>query len=116
MATEANTARRDEWERAFKKLTELNRRLEQAQPHERDQLERAVAEQEEDLLDTPAPSFSAVLSKLYVLWDGQLFGIDAETEAKRLILEDLEDLIRSGAELLVSDIETVPVPVGWPQL
>lgn len=104
MATNANTAPREDWERAFRKLTELNQNLLQAPERDREKIERAIADQEEDVLDTPAPSFSAVVNKLYLLWDAQLMSIDPETEAKRLILEDLERLIVEGAHLLVTDV------------
>lgn len=101
MAVDASTARRASWERAIKNLATLNQQLDEAQPAEqRDVLERAIAAQEEDLLDTPSPSFTAVITKLELLWSEQLIGLDPETEAKRLILEDLSDLIAESRQLL----------------
>jgi hypothetical protein len=100
MASNATNARTAEWERAFSKLTELNHALIAAPEKDRAQIERAVAAQEEDVLDTPAPSFSAVLSKLYLLWYADLEGLDPEAEAKRLLLEDMEYPIGEGSSLL----------------
>jgi hypothetical protein len=100
MASNATTARHEEWKRSFTKLTELNEKLDQCQPHERDALERAIADQEEDILDTPAPSFSALRIKLELLFEGQLEGLDSEAEHRRLLLEDLGDLIAETRELI----------------
>lgn len=112
MATDATKALRQEWECAFNKLAELNQSLAAAPDADRDALERAIADQEADVLDTPAPSFSAVVTKLYLLWNGELEGLDPDSESKRLILEDLEGLIRQCAELLVMDAQDQPQP-GW---
>lgn len=100
MADNATTERRAAWERAMRNYENMNQKLIEAPAKDRDALERAIADQEEDLLDTPAPSISAVVRKLYWLWDGQLFGIDPETEARRLILEDLETLVAETTALL----------------
>jgi hypothetical protein len=100
MAPNATTARHQEWKRSFTRLTELNQKLDQCQPNEREALERAIADQEDDLLDTPAPSFGALLTKLELLFDGQLEGFDAEAEHRRLVIEDLSDLIAETRVLL----------------
>ena len=100
MATNATTARRELWERALNNLTELNQKLDQCAPHERDALERAIADQEEDVLDTPAPSFSALLTKLELLFKGHLDGLHAEAEHRRLVVEDLSELIEETRELI----------------
>lgn len=100
MATNATTARREEWERAFKKLTDLNEKLAHSQPNERDLLERAVAEQEEDVLDTSAPSLAALLVKLELLFNGQLEGLHPDAEYRRLVIEDLSELIDESRELI----------------
>jgi hypothetical protein len=100
MAIDATTARHQEWECASNKLNELNLRLDQCQPHERDALERAIADQEEDLLDTPSPTFSALLTKLELLFEGELEGLSAEAEHRRLVIEDLSDLIAETHHLL----------------
>jgi hypothetical protein len=100
MAIEPNTARRREWNAAFENLTKLNHRLSQAQPDERGQLEQLIADQQDDLLDTSAPSFTAVRQKLELLWEAELHGLDQSSEEKRLILEDIEDLIAEAAALI----------------
>ena len=100
MADQPTNTRRALWETAFNELTALNQKLDQCQPHERDALERAIADQEDDVLDTPAPSFSALLTKLEMLFEGQLEGLDAEAEHRRLVIEDLSDLIEETRELI----------------
>jgi hypothetical protein len=110
MATNTSTTRRASWERAYRKYTAINHRLEQAQPHERDQLEQAVAAQQEDLLEMNAPHLVGVLHKLEVLWEGQLEGLDQESEFKRLILEDLSDLCAQGAAVIGYSSPFAPKP------
>ena len=100
MAVDATNARRENWKRLFQELQNLNQRLIEAPAKDRDALERAIAAQEEDLLDTPAPSFGAVMTKLELLWTDQLIGLDPEAEARRLLLEDLGDLIAENRQLL----------------
>lgn len=100
MANEATNARRENWKRLFQNLTELNQRLNEAPAQDRDGLERAIAAQEDDLLETPSPSFGAVITKLELLWSEQLHGLDPESEAKRLVLEDLGSLIAGTRHLL----------------
>jgi len=100
MATNATNARHQEWERAFNKLTELDAKLAQCQPHERDALERAHAEQEEDVLDTSAPSLTALLIKLELLFNGQLEGLHPDAEYRRLVIEDLSGLIEETRDLI----------------
>jgi hypothetical protein len=100
VADEPITTRRALWETAFNKLTELNQQLDQCQPQDREALERAVADQEDDLLDTPSPSFSALLTKLELLFEGQLEGLHSEAEHRRLVIEDLSDLIEETRELI----------------
>jgi hypothetical protein len=99
MTIEATNALKDEWKRLFTELTELNQQLAECEPHQRDALERAIADKEEDLLDTPAPSLQALRAKLELHF-GILIGLDQETEQRRLILEDLEGLIAEATELL----------------
>ena len=110
MAETTFTDRVSDWNASIEKLNELTLNLAQCPPQERRAVERAIAEQEDDLLDTPAPSLDAVITKLELLWDGQLFGIDPETEQRRLILDDLADLIVQGAQLfgIASDARDGP--------
>lgn len=100
MAIDATTARRENWKRLIEEYQNLNQRLIEAPAKDRDALERAIAAQEEELLDTPAPSFGAVITKLELLWSEQMDGLDVESEAKRLVIEDLGDLIGEAHQLL----------------
>jgi hypothetical protein len=100
VADQPTTTRSVLWETSIRKLTELNQKLGQCQPCERDALERAIADQEDDVLDTPAPSFSALLTKLELLFDGQLEGLHSEAEHRRLVIEDLSDLIEETRDLI----------------
>lgn len=100
MATKPLNARARTWATAFNKYVSLNQRLIQAPAKDRDGLERAIVAQEEELLDTPAPSFGAVITKLELLWEQQLDGTDTEAKARRLVLEDLADLIAKNRLLL----------------
>lgn len=100
MAENDNNQRRADWERAITTYQNLSQQLDEAIAEDSDALECAIVDAEEDVLDTPAPSFSAVIKKLYLLWDGRLIGLDPETEAKRLILEDLDTLVAESIALL----------------
>ena len=99
MATKAHTARAHAWATTFTKYTKLNQKLDVAQPDDRDALERAVVAHQNELLDLPAPSFCAVIQKLEILWEADLHGFDQTSEEKRLIIEDLQDLLTETAEL-----------------
>ncbi len=96
MAMTTNTRARA-WEKTYKQYVNLNQRLEQAQPDERDQLERAVAAQQDKLLEMNAPSFVAVMHKIEILWQGELESVDQTSEEKRQILCDLSDLCAEAA-------------------
>ena len=100
MTMDVTSERRSLWEQAFTTYQNLNQKLIEAPAKDHEAIERAIADQEEDLLDTPAPSFTAVIQKLYWLWECNLIGIDSETEARRLILEDLETLVAESTALL----------------
>jgi hypothetical protein len=100
VAETTHTDRASAWNISIQHLNELNQKLDQCQPHERDALERAIADQEEDVLDTPAPSFSGLLIKLELLFEGQLDGLHPEAEHRRLVIEDLSDLIAETRELI----------------
>jgi hypothetical protein len=54
MAIDATNAHQASWKRAIQNLDELNKKLVAASAKDRDALERAIAAQEEDVLDTPA--------------------------------------------------------------
>ncbi len=100
MAIKGHNPRARAWATAYSKLSDLNHRLDEAHPRERDQLERAVAAQQEKLLEMNAPHFVGVLHKLEVLWEGQLDGLDQESEFKRLIIEDVSDLCAECAAVV----------------
>lgn len=56
------------------------------------ELERKLAEIEEQLLDVAAPNLPGVAIKLRLLWEAQLHGLDDESRRKQLILSDIERL------------------------
>jgi hypothetical protein len=100
MAGNANSARASVWNTAHEEYVRLTQQLAKCQPHERDALERAVADQQDDLLETEAPSLRALFAKLEILFEGQMDGLDPESEAKRLVLEDLDTLITDATEMI----------------
>ena len=120
MASNATNARRRQWERAFNKYIDLNLSLEQAQePQAIEKLGQALAAQQDELMELRAPSLTAVLQKLYILWgETDLHGLDRNSEEKRVILEDLEELIERIGRTLGATAEQQPVrTLGlWPSL
>jgi hypothetical protein len=108
MAENAHTARATAWNTTYNQLLNLTAKLEKCQLHERDALERAIAAQEEHLLDTPAASLDAVRVKLEILFDGQMTGLDAESEARRLVVEDVHNIATDFDELI--GFKTTPQP------
>ncbi|MGD9715180.1 MAG: hypothetical protein AB7V46_24460 [Thermomicrobiales bacterium] len=100
MATQPNSTRLQRWNSAISIYRNLNHQLAKARPPESERLERALAAQQDALLDLPAPSYEAVRVKLECLWEGDLHGMDRSSEEKRLILEDLHDLSAAAAALI----------------
>lgn len=100
MTNVPSTIRRSEWNSAFDKYTKLNQKLAKAQGPEAHALEHEVGAQQDELLDLPSPTLAAVRIKLELIWEADLFGLDQASEARRLILEDLEDLGAEITELL----------------
>lgn len=100
MTDQASTTRHDKWNTALTKYIELNDKLAQAQGPEAEALERAVAAQQDELLDLSSPTLAAVRIKLEVMWEAELDGFDQAGEEKRLILEDLSALRAELGELL----------------
>src|SRR5262245_6138374 len=88
------------WNTLHAHYVNLIQQLEQAQPHDRDALERSIAAAQDELLDTPAPTFTAVCQKLEMIWEGEMLGLDQASEERRLVLEDLESLIQAQHKLL----------------
>jgi hypothetical protein len=118
MPAKANKTRRAQWERAFHTYVDLNLRLEAAQePQAIEKLGQALAKQQDELMELRAPTLTAVLQKLYILWgETDLHGLDSDSEEKRVILEDIEELITETAHLLGAAPEQQPVrTLGlWP--
>jgi hypothetical protein len=100
MADKPHNPRAHAWATAYSELSDLTHRLEHAHPHERHQLEHAVAAQQEQLLELPAPSLGALLMKLKLLFEADVQKPDQDGQEKRLVIEDLQDLIAENAELL----------------
>jgi hypothetical protein len=74
-------------------LQNLNEQLIGCHEQDRDRLERAVAEQEEVLLELEAPHLTAIVQKLRLLFDVDLDKPDQDGFIKSQIVEDLESLI-----------------------
>ncbi|MBC9033015.1 hypothetical protein IAG41_11470 [Sphingomonas sp. JC676] len=100
MAVEPHSAPDGAWNTQYENYLSLTQKLDQAKAHECDALERAIAAAQDDLLDTPSPSFTAIARKLEILFEGEVDGLDPDSEAKRLILEDLTNLIQEQSLLL----------------
>jgi hypothetical protein len=100
MADNATNTQASAWNTTFANYTQLTQRLDHAQRQERDQVEREICALQDELLDSPAPTLTAVLQKLEILFEGQIHGLDQGSEERRLVLEDLEGLIQAQRELL----------------
>jgi len=87
------------WTTNYNHYITLNQNLIQVQdrdPNKRDALERAIAEQEEILLETSAPDLAAFKRKLQILWGIELEQPDHDGDIKRGLISDLEALIEGG--------------------
>ncbi|WP_066659678.1 MULTISPECIES: hypothetical protein [unclassified Sphingomonas] len=96
MAIEALSASHDAWNTQYAHYLSLTQQLEQAPALEHDALERARVDVQEELMTLPAPTLIAVLHKLEIRWENQL----SSGDERRLILEDLSDLIQAQSALL----------------
>lgn len=96
MAVAACSASHDAWNTQYAHYLSLTQQLDQAPAHEHDALERARVDAQEELMTLPAPTLTAVLHKLEIRWEEQLTGDDE----RRLILDDLADLIQAQSALL----------------
>lgn len=92
--------RRTAWEKTYTEYQSLNHKLAQAEGPDVDRLERAVAAQQDELLDLPAPSIAAVIAKLSILWEIDLEKPDQDGRQKALVIEDLQDLSCEAAALI----------------
>ncbi|MEN2786262.1 hypothetical protein ACFOKI_07670 [Sphingomonas qilianensis] len=86
--------------KAFHEYTELEAELLEA-PKERDvALRERVAAKMTHLLAMPAPTFIAVQQKLRIMWQTELTEDGDDNDEKRLIVQDLYDLIVQSAAVL----------------
>jgi len=100
MADQAHNTAAECWATTYGQYTELNFYLLQCPPQKRDEAQRELVALQDELLDTPAPTLTAVQQKLEILWDGKMQGLDQASEERRLILEDLQGLIQAQRQLL----------------
>jgi hypothetical protein len=114
----SNAEVRKKWERAFQNYIDLNLRLEQANdPRDCEAIGDAIAIQQDKLMVLRAPHLPAVLQKLYILFgETELHGRDRESKEKRVLIQDLEELIDDAAQLFTMSPERQPVrTIGlWP--
>jgi hypothetical protein len=97
MADHADSTTLARWNSAQNILHTLNQKLNLAQGQLRDKLERAVAEQEELVLELPAPHLLAVSQKLRLLFDVDVDKPDHDGLVKRRLVDDLGALIGATA-------------------
>src|SRR3546814_18692016 len=95
MADKPHSAPDGAWNTQYANYLNLHERLLGAPAHQRDAIEEAIVEVQDNLLDRPAPSFAAVKQKLEMLWETELHGLDQASRERRLILKDISGLIRS---------------------
>lgn len=100
MATKPLNASTRMWKAAIEKHRELNLSLNQAPADKAEAIELEIVKQEELLLGLEAPSISAVLQKLELLFETDLYKPDRDGAEKRQIIDDLCRL-HDEAELLV---------------
>lgn len=96
MAVHGLSASHDAWNTQYAHYLSLTQQLDQAPAFERDALERARADVQDELMALPAPTLTAVLHKLEIRWEDQL----TRDDERRLILDDLADLIQAQSALL----------------
>ena len=100
MANQPHTSRARAWATPSAQLTALNQRLPGAAGQELDALERQIAATEDHLLALPAPSFDAVRLKLSLMFWPATTEEGEDADHKRLILDDLSQLIGESQQLL----------------
>jgi hypothetical protein len=114
----SNADARQKWERAFQNYIDLNLRLEQADdPRDCEAIGTAIAIQQDKLMVLRAPHLPAILQKLYIMFgETELHGRDRESKEKRLLIQDLEELIDAAIQIVVMTPEQQPVrTLGlWP--
>lgn len=94
MAKNATTVRTSEWESAFNRYQDIRMSLatSEAKAHKSQELSEALAEQIDLVLELPAPSLTAVIQKLHLLWEADLQKPDRDATEKSQIIEDLHEL------------------------
>jgi hypothetical protein len=114
----SNVDARQEWERAFQNYVDLNLRLEQADDlRDCEAIGTAIAIQQDKLMVLRAPHLPAILQKLCIMFgETELHGRDRESKEKRLLIQDLEELIDAATQIVVMTPEQQPVrALGlWP--
>src|SRR3546814_905554 len=100
MADKPHSAPDGAWNTQYANYLNLHERLLGAPAHQRDAIEEAIVEVQDNLLDRPAPSFAAVKQKLEMLWETELHGLDQASRERRLILKDISGLIQAQSTLL----------------
>jgi len=100
MAAQALTTPASAWNTAFSKYQNLLRRLEQAQPHDAEPINVALATLQDYLMTLPAPSFGALIHKLDILFETDLTKPDRDGDEKRLVMADLRHLATDTHELV----------------
>jgi hypothetical protein len=102
MATQALTTPASAWNTAFSKYQDLLQRLEQAQPHDAEPINVALATLQDYLMTLPAPNLAAIVHKLGILFETDLAKPDRDGDEKRLVLADLRHLAADTHELVDS--------------
>lgn len=93
MADTALNTTHAHWNQALDLVHTLSEQLIASSGAQRDALERAVAEQEEAILEMPAPHLRGVLHKMRLLFDIDLTKPDQDGDIKRLLVDDLTALV-----------------------
>lgn len=96
-----STAKRTRaWNKAFSDYRQLETELSEAPKEHYVSVRERVAGKMTELLATPAPTFIAVQQKLQLLWQVQLKEDGMDNDEKRLIVQDVFNLIIESAAVL----------------
>lgn len=93
MAETAPTITPERWNQALNLLHSLNEQLIASSGSKVRELERAVADQHDAILEMPAPHLRGVLAKMRLLFDLDLMKPDQDGYIKRQLVGDLATLI-----------------------
>src|SRR3546814_2959628 len=100
MADKPHSAPDGAWNTQYANYLNLHESLLGAPAHQRDAIEEAIVEVQDNLLARTAPSFAAVKQKLEMLWETELHGLDQASRERRLILKAISDMIHAESPLL----------------